>query len=79
MITICVSIVVDTDDPVEAYTKTYNELAKIDPKVAEWESTDEWYGPDGEAMDEDDISEARMAAFNSRNLVPCEEINTKED
>jgi hypothetical protein len=58
MIRIIVAIDVDTDDPTEAY-RVVDAVLDKDLGI-EWESTDEWYGDDGEPMDEDEISAIRM-------------------
>ena len=64
-IRICVCIDVGTGDPTEAYrfVKKLMDQAVYTDNVARfdgWESSDEWYGEDGEPIDESVIQEARM-------------------
>ena len=53
---IVVAFDITADSAKEAYSKLWDELAKVaDDKTFGWESTDEWYTPDGQ-LDVDEIA-----------------------
>jgi hypothetical protein len=60
---ICVDI--ESNSLKRAYSKLYNELAKVD---IDWESTDEAYDIDGKLISKEELSEARIAFFNEEEL-----------
>lgn len=61
---IVVCIDVTAEDAEKAYSKVYDTMMAIDPAQS-WESSDEWF-EDGDLMDEDDVSRARLAALAAR-------------
>ena len=67
-IVICVDI--EKDTPEEAYSELYDRMGRIAKgDMLEWESTDEWFGSDGEPMDERAVSEARMRVLADKGGV----------
>lgn len=67
-IRIVACIDLDTDDPQEAYAMLDAAMMQAEGSGAlEWESSDEWYGPDGEPMDEEEISRVRMEFHDGAN------------
>lgn len=67
-IRIVARIDLDTDDPTKAYTMLDKALGLAESTYSlEWESSDEWYGPDGEPMDEEEISRVRMEFHDGAN------------
>lgn len=65
MIRICICIDVDTDDAETAYGIVFDKMLE---SRLDWESSDEWYGDDGEPLAQDVISEARMRVLAKRPL-----------
>lgn len=60
-----VCIDVEADSLESAYEQTYHALSKLPPGFG-WESSDEAYDSDGDgqAVDEDTLSDARMAVLD---------------
>lgn len=54
--TIVTSLIISADSPAEAYSKLLSLLPNRDDY--EFETTDEWYGPDGSQLDVEDIHAA---------------------
>lgn len=49
----------------EAYWELYTMMDQATSLSGNsWESSDEWFGPDGEAGDPDELQKARMAFFD---------------
>lgn len=61
-IVVCVDI--DATTAPEAYAKLYDAMRLL-PEGMDWESSDEWYGPDGEALSQDAIDDARAGRRSS--------------
>ena len=55
---ICVDV--EADSLEEGYSKLYDTMAKVDTEDFQWESSDEAYTPDGDAVGEADLVRARM-------------------
>jgi hypothetical protein len=64
-----VCIDVDADTLEEAYGKVYKGMGKVTgPGTGlDWESSDEAYDPDGNKIDEADLSKARVAVIDARD------------
>lgn len=60
---IIVCIDVDANSAAEAYGKITAVLCAIEPELV-WESSDEWYGPDGGQLSEEAVSAARQEFFD---------------
>jgi hypothetical protein len=60
MIRICVLIDVGTSSPVEAYRTVRRAL---DAARLDWESSDEWYDADGDAIDPEEVQQIRKRVF----------------
>ena len=58
-----VCIDVPVDNVYDAYAKLYEGLERLDTTDLEWESSDEWYLPDGELGDPDVLQDARLRFF----------------
>jgi hypothetical protein len=58
---IVVCIDVEAEDAEKAYGKVYDMMMAIDPAQS-WESSDEWF-EDGSLMDEESVSQARIAVL----------------
>lgn len=66
-------ICIDVEDATsieDAYEQVYKQMAKIDTQKFGWESTDEAFGPDGEPIDEDDLSTARCNVIERQETFP---------
>jgi len=65
---VCIDI--EADSLQEAYGKLWRGMA---PTVFEdaWESSDEWYGSDGEPGTEEELSDARSAFFQTLPEEPA--------
>lgn len=58
-------IAIDGDDaetPEALYLRIHTLLGNV--PTLEWESTDEWYGVDGEPLTEQEVSDTRMRVFS---------------
>ena len=60
---IVVALDVEASSIAEAYRKVYQTMRTVDCDSFQWESTDEWFTPDGEALEPDDVQSIRMAVF----------------
>jgi hypothetical protein len=63
-IRIIVALDVEAKTPEDAYKKLYDALPLLHPRGIDWESTDEWYGTDGEALTEEAVSAARLRVLS---------------
>lgn len=56
---------VDADNAQSAYEKLFDEMGEIEASRDDmvWESSDEWYAPDGDEIPQDEITKARMTTF----------------
>jgi hypothetical protein len=57
---IIVALDVEAKTPEEAYKKLYAAMPLLHSRGIDWESTDEWYDVDGEPLDVETISAARL-------------------
>ncbi len=64
-IRIVVCLDVDAATPAEAYKTITTMLSKLcaENPGFDWESSDEWYGPDGELLSDEEVTEAREIVF----------------
>ena len=51
----------------EAYHRVYKKMKKVDCDDFQWESTDEWYTPEAEALEPGACQEIRMVVFAEEN------------
>jgi len=63
MVRIVVCLDCDTDDPAEAYA-IVRRILNRDIGI-EWESSDEWYDSEGEAISEKEISRIRLQVLEN--------------
>lgn len=59
-IRIVVCLDIEAATPTEAYKKLYQQMPKLHDAGIDWESTDEWYDEDGEALSPEQITEIRQ-------------------
>ncbi len=59
MIRFVICVDVEAEDVDEAYAMLYDAMKAVDRSGVEWESTDEVYGSNGEAIPEDRVAAAR--------------------
>lgn len=64
-IVICLDI--EAPSTKEAYRTVYRAMKKVGYETFQWESSDEWYDPDGEALDADTVQKIRMEVFAEEN------------
>ena len=64
---ICVAVDIDAGSAEEAYKKLYEGLYEVDREDFSWESTDEWYDPDGGMVDDETVQNIRMKVINELN------------
>jgi len=64
-IVVCIDI--DADSTEDAYGKVYTAMGLLERENEdiEWESSDEWYGPEGNPIPEEDVQAACMAFLGS--------------
>jgi len=55
---ICVDV--EAKNLEEGYSKLYDTMGKVDCESFQWESSDEAYTPDGELVNSDQLTNARM-------------------
>ena len=71
MITRIVSCIdVEAESPKEAYKKLNKVMGDVEMKTEggiSWESTDEWYGADGDILGEQEVTEVRLEALQEIN------------
>lgn len=70
MYRIIIALDVEAPSAKEAYRRVFLEMKKLDRDDFQWESTDEWYDPEGEQLDEDEVSAARMTVFAEETGMP---------
>ncbi len=70
MIRFVICVDVEAEDVDEAYAMLYDAMKAVDRKGVEWESTDEVYGSNGEAIPEERIVEARMKKIQQIRHIP---------
>lgn len=68
MIRIVICLDVETDSPSEAYEHVYKHMQriKVEHPEIDWESTDDWFGPDGAQLSKEDIAKIRLDLQVSR-------------
>lgn len=64
---IVVCLDVEARSMADAYRRVYRRMKKVDCEHFQWESTDEWYTPDAEALEPGDVQEIRMKVFAEEN------------
>lgn len=64
---IVVCLDVEARSMAEAYRRVYRRMKKVDCRNFQWESTDEWYTPDAEALEPGDVQDIRMRVFREEN------------
>lgn len=64
-IVICVDIKASSIE--EAYRNLYLKMGHLDDKDFQWESTDEWFDPEGNIIDPEEISKIRMKIIGNSN------------
>jgi len=47
----------------QAYERVYDTMGTVDAEDFQWESTNEAFDPEGDAIDPDEMQEARMKVF----------------
>ena len=70
-IRIVVCLDFDTDSAAHAYEVLHRIMPsnlKTWPEFEGWESSEEWFGADGEPMTEDEISKCRMSYFEKQAI-----------
>jgi hypothetical protein len=67
---IVILVDVDADSAQGAYEKLFDAMGEVEASHddMEWESSDEWYSPDGDAIRQNDITAARMTTFARKQL-----------
>jgi len=58
--------VFDVTTAEQAYAEVYRKMGRIDTGSFCWESTDEWYDRDGNAIDEREINAARLKVLEDK-------------
>ena len=66
---IVVCLDVEAESMKEAYGKVYQTLKAVDCEDFQWESSDEWYDPDGGQLPAETVQKIRMEVFAEEN--PC--------
>lgn len=61
---IVVALDIEAATPEDAYKKLCAVMPLLHPQGIAWESTDEWYGVDGEPLDEEVISAAWLRTLS---------------
>lgn len=64
---IVVCLDVEARSMAEAYRRVYRRMKKVDCDNFEWESSDEWYDPEANALEPGDVQEIRMKVFAEEN------------
>lgn len=62
---IVVCIDVEAEAPADAYGKVYQQM---NASASDWESSDEWFFPDGREVPIDEVNTARMAFFDKNEV-----------
>ena len=64
---IIIALDVAAESSKEAYRQVYRQMKKVDCEEFQWESTDEWYRPDGAELSGTEVQDLRMAVFAEEN------------
>lgn len=63
MYRIVICLDVEARSMTEAYRRVYRKMKKVDCDNFQWESSDEWYMPDGTALEPGNAQDIRMKVF----------------